>query len=767
MRSITDIFDDNDHDQTPADRWQGDYGSEARSAYQARLASWILRIYGGAAGMPPYGEAGSARQAVIARIIGVPELADPQASAAEVSRCVGAACAQVLQAPESVDATTPATPAVAQCTMRRTIDWLAHSAGLTPVERDIFEFGVALRAFAPLRTAVAFWGRLSHGDLINGLSAVLGLCADRVGQACQSDSTLLRCGLIRIHHHEDTLDGLLKAPRQLCERIPFHRGEPALILAHLVRPLVRPGLQLSDFSYLQLDTRLAQCWLSGAMASAAQSERAGHLLVSGAPGLGKTEWVRALLADAQAQAMELVVLEANGTPLSGEERLSHLRLAMSLLRSTPRGVIVFDEADDVFRSPAEASQGDQQAVSMVNHRASLNRLIEDSQVPVIWIMNHPEVLDAAVLRRFDTVITFVAIPRSVRLALLGARGDWPASEIKRWADIEDLTPALIDRLAVLQSRSQAAGQPMDSELCRRWLRLRLPGKATRHLEVKQTLQTPWQAQGVNASEDLLALAEGIKRCGSARLLLYGPPGTGKTAYAQALARLLDRPLMEQRASDLLSPYVGETEQRISRAFEAALDDEALLFIDEADSLLASREHAVRNWEVSQVNELLAQLGDFGGVVVLATNRLDALDAAVLRRLDAKIRFEPLSAEQSQHSFVQLCRRLGFDYSAQELHAVARLSALTPGDFACVARRLAFAPLAIQEPITPAQTLIALLEAELQLKTGGKQGMGFLAAGTVALIQNSGPDQKQKNSLQSAAKTASGPLAQMTRCAILN
>jgi hypothetical protein len=309
--------------------------------------------------------------------------------------------------------------------MLTTVNWLAASAGLNAIERDIFEFGVALRAFTPLRTALAIWGNLTHGDLINALSAVLELPAAAVGQACQPHSALMRSGLIKVNYHEGTLDDLLKVPRQLARRIPYHLGEPQRILAHLVLPMGVPGLKLTDFSYMQADTRLAQCWLAGAMSCAAsgvQGERAGHLLVSGAPGLGKTEWVRAMLHDAQTQAMELAVLQEDGSPLSGEERLSHLRLAMSLLRSTARGVIVFDEADDVFRSQAESAQGDQEAVSMGNHRASLNRLIEDSQVPVIWIMNHPDVLDAAVLRRFDTVIPFAGMPRSVRLALLQVMG---------------------------------------------------------------------------------------------------------------------------------------------------------------------------------------------------------------------------------------------------------------------------------------------------------------------------------------------------------
>jgi len=131
---------------------------------------------------------------------------------------------------------------------------------------------------------------------------------------------------------------------------------------------------------------------------------------------------------------------------------------------------------------------------------------------------------------------------------------------------------------------------------------------------------------------------------------------------------------------------------------------------------------------SQVNELLEQLGDFEGVLVLATNRLEALDGAVLRRLDAKIRFDPLTPEQARCSFVGLCGRLGLPYEERDAQEVARLASLTPGDFACVVRRLAFAPLAQGHSHDDGQarvtTLVALLSEEVRLKTQGRQPMGF-------------------------------------------
>lgn len=158
------------------------------------------------------------------------------------------------------------------------------------------------------------------------------------------------------------------------------------------------------------------------------------------------------------------------------------------------------------------------------------------------------------------------------------------------------------------------------------------------------------------------------------------------------------------------------------------------------SLLANRQQAVRQWEVTQVNELLEQLSDYPGVVVLATNRLDALDEAVMRRMDAKIHFDVLQAPQLALFLNRLCTERGLIPTAQQLQAVQQLQGLTPGDFACVSRRLAFAPLrtgqeasttgVCTEPVqddmgAEVEAVLALLRQELKLKTRGRAGIGFL------------------------------------------
>jgi len=772
------------------DCWDSISSQSTRSAYRMQVLSWILRIYCGFGGMPAYLRAGNPDQSAVADVLQLPELRDSQCSVDQLQQLLWKKAREVLGPLSGFETHVAITPdtdpypypypdpqasaelagqanwPVADCSMRMTVLWLAESAGLNPVELAIFELAVAMRVFQPVKKAVEVWGFLNWGDLPYALSAVLNVPLEDTLAACHPDGALWSSGIVRLNRQNDEyLSAMLFVPRTLADNIAYHQGPPQAILAHMAVPLSQASLTLADFAHIERHTRLAQSWLLGVLAAVQRGQAAGHLLVTGRPGLGKTEWVAALLIHAQTQTLVTVAVSHLGQALSGEDRLIHLRMLMNMMRNTARGVIVFDEADDVFRPPGHAlsaGSGDSESVSMDNHRASLNHLLDTSRIPVVWIMNQPEVLDPAVLRRFDVQIHFEGIPESVRQALIKARfrhrtepvqtaaaslnsdqnaqqkADQDAhteemarevAEQARWGRVESLTPAMIDRLGRVSERSLLAGVPMDAALCRHWLRQRLPGTPTRHLR-PQALDSAthlpvddnqiWSPDSVNTSVDLMALVESIKRSGRARIALCGAPGTGKTAFAQALARMLDKPLLEQRASDLLRAYVGETEQRISAAFDQAGETDAVLFIDEIDGLLANREHAVRNWEITQVNELLEQLGEFDGVVVVATNRLQALDPAALRRLDLKIHFEALKPHQVQAGFERLCHALQLACSPTDLQKASALAGITPGDFACVARRLGLT----KAPST-AQGVLLLLEEELALKDPVKQPMGFV------------------------------------------
>ena len=115
------------------------------------------------------------------------------------------------------------------------------------------------------------------------------------------------------------------------------------------------------------------------------------------------------------------------------------------------------------------------------------------------------------------------------------------------------------------------------------------------------------------------------------LCLQSPPGTGKSAFARYLSECLGLEVLQKHASDLLSPWVGETEQQIAAAFAEARDAQAFLIFDEADSLLANRRSAHRSWEVSQVNEMLTWMESHPLPFACTTNFGEHLDPATLRR----------------------------------------------------------------------------------------------------------------------------------------
>ncbi len=121
-------------------------------------------------------------------------------------------------------------------------------------------------------------------------------------------------------------------------------------------------------------------------------------------------------------------------------------------------------------------------------------------------------------------------------------------------------------------------------------------------------------------------------------LLSGPPGTGKTLCAEAIAAELNRPLMVAQVPALLSKWIGETEKNLAWQFKEAKNHGAVLLLDEADGLLGNRDGLTHKHDISVVNVLLQLIERHEGVVLLATNRAEALDKALTRRLGWHLRF---------------------------------------------------------------------------------------------------------------------------------
>lgn len=127
------------------------------------------------------------------------------------------------------------------------------------------------------------------------------------------------------------------------------------------------------------------------------------------------------------------------------------------------------------------------------------------------------------------------------------------------------------------------------------------------------------------------------------LNFFGPPGTGKTLMAQCVARELKKPLLQVNYAQIQSKFVGETPKAISRMFEEAEEHGAILFLDEADSLLSRRGDGEDGSAVAQLldlekNHLMQELDKFNGIVITTTNHFHNFDPAMLRRIADSIEF---------------------------------------------------------------------------------------------------------------------------------
>lgn len=125
------------------------------------------------------------------------------------------------------------------------------------------------------------------------------------------------------------------------------------------------------------------------------------------------------------------------------------------------------------------------------------------------------------------------------------------------------------------------------------------------------------------------------------VLFDGVPGTGKTLCAQIMARELNMEMYKINLSQIVSKYIGETEKNLQAVFREARNSNCILFFDECDALFGKRSEVKdshdRNANV-ETAYLLQQIEEFDGVCILATNLLQNIDEAFLRRITFVVHF---------------------------------------------------------------------------------------------------------------------------------
>lgn len=643
----------------------------------------------------------------LAPVLGLPaeiNLTDRQSSAARVRR---------LHAAEE-KRSPPQAPGSLSGNLRR----LADALHLSPEEQAILTFAVLLQSEPVLALATDALGDQASRQLVHTLSRVLQIGEASVQAALAPSGLLVRTGLVspdRSQHLPLRAKLDLLSPH-FGEALIGSDAEPLALLRDTVHASKPPVLGFTDYAHVSAEVDLMRAYLREALAT----RRPGvNLLVHGAPGVGKTELARLLAVDQASGLYEIANGNEDGDAVLGDRRLRAHRAAQALFSQSPT-LLLFDEAEDAFAGDSLTSTGIAQ-----RRKAWMNRMLEENEVPTLWLTNDVQAIDPAFVRRFDIVLELKVPPRRKREAIVRAVSTVALAEplVARLASMPTVTPALLSRAAAVASAAlpgaaaEEIGKAMSALVDST---LRAQGHRALPKPNRDALPAFYDPAFLNADTDLVALAAKLGQVREARLLLHGPPGTGKTAFARWLAKELDMPLMVCRGSDMLGKYVGQTEQNIAAAFAQAEEDGALLLIDEVDTFLAARDGGRQGWENSMVNEVLIRMEDFGGVLVATTNRLDALDPASMRRFDGKVRLGWLKPGQVGALVKAGLEGMGIKGVADDDNVPwASLGRLAPGDIAAVLRRSRY------DEIQTLSAVAAALRMQDQLKRQSPMKMGFI------------------------------------------
>lgn len=461
-----------------------------------------------------------------------------------------------------------------------------------------------------------------------------------------------------------------------------------------------------------------------------ESNKPCKILIYGEPGLGKTEFLKAIIRSTKKNMI-----------LPVEDKLNAI-LRADFMASKTNNVAVFDECDDILNA------------FLPKEKTDINRALDSMCGKSIWVSNYISRIDSSTKRRFSYSIKFSGITKENSEAVLHSAladcdfGNYISiNEVNAIAKTYSLsigeisqavrnTGVIIDHLddpkkilCLIENFAQSQSVLNGTTKFKRRSANSKKSFAVKNNRLSKDIM--FDSRALNIDFDYSRLLSAIKNyknalleeeaTSSMNLVFAGVPGTGKTELARHIASELDMPIVVKTMSSLLDKYIGETEKNIADAFAEAEDKKAILVIDEADVLFNDRRNATRPWEISMVNEMLTQIERFRGIFIATTNLMQNFDQAAMRRFQKKINFDCLKEDAKKLLFLKYFCNEDDVLEAQTISSLNNMPQLTAGDFKNVSTQIAFEGIALSQA-----EIISLLEREVSFKDGSNSSkkLGF-------------------------------------------
>lgn len=423
-----------------------------------------------------------------------------------------------------------------------------------------------------------------------------------------------------------------------------------------------------------------------------KSDHGSNILLYGESGTGKTEFSKSVAAIMGVDIYKIKNFDPNEENIIKAKR-SALMAAKNILPK--KAILVVDEAEVILESGSNIFRKDS-----TDNKAWLNCFMEEHQINIIWITNDMTMHPSS-KRRFDYSLNFESFNNKQRVQALINIQKNADQDIFTVRELESLSKEYpLEPGALNLGFSKLKGSKLKKEAKRKVVNRIL--KSQLHIlkgdqGSEKKIDTFYNPAFINTSlkeeEIINTLKKYYQRQGAVRnlcLLFQGPPGTGKTEYTRYISEKLDKELSVKRASDILSSYWGETEKRMAGMFREAQRNGEILFLDECDSLFRPRSSAEYSWMISQTNELLTQMERFEGVMICATNFIEHLDHAAMRRFHLKVKFDTLRSPDLPAVYTAFFSSLVNQRPEKALvEKLKKLRSLTPGDFKAVYNSVLF------------------------------------------------------------------------------